>query len=86
MNDTTAEIIRTAMKNRGFREGLMPKPEPQLLDFIRDFTKGPPGEDWRNDLCMTVRGLSDTYAVNCKVEALTVPNNPRVTVVVEFYH
>lgn len=79
MNDTTAEIIRTAMKNRGFREAFMPKPELVRLEFLRDFQKGPPSEDRRNDLCMTARELSDAHKLNVKVAALTIPNNPRVT-------
>lgn len=63
----------------------MPQPEPVRLEFLRDFPKGPPGEDWRNDLCMTARELSDTYGLNCKVAALTIPNNQRVTIHAEFY-
>ena len=85
MNNATASIIRAAFKNRGFREALMHQSEPVRLEFLRDFPKGPPGEDWCNDLCMTARKLSDAHGLNCKVAALTIPNNPRVTVHVEFY-
>lgn len=73
------------MKNMGFREALMHNPEPERLEFLRDFVSGVPGEDWRNNCIMVTGNLGLDHMLKVEVGMLSSPGIQRKTVYAKFF-